>query len=257
MPSMTQQSHPRHETTDQHEQVLLGVHTHKDVHVSAVITSTGLLLDTRSFPTTRKGYRQLLSCARVFGRIHQAGVECTGSYGADLTRYLHHEGITVTEVNQPDKAARRRHGKSDSIDAAAAARAVLSGRATATAKTTDRPVETIRLFKMAKTSAVKSRSMAINQLKAVLVAAEPALRESLAGLSNPKLLRRCSQLRPAPRSGPQAASRHTLSASWPSESCTSPKSSTTSPHGSAQRSITANPSFWNSTVSVRTRPQPC
>ncbi|MFJ9151870.1 IS110 family transposase [Streptomyces sp. NPDC102270] len=207
---MTQQSHPRHDTTDQHEQVLLGVDTHKDVHVAAVITSTGLLLDTRSFPTTREGYRQLLSWARAFGQLQRAGVECTGSYGAALTRYLHHEGITVIEVNQPDKAARRRHGKSDSIDAAAAARAVLSSRATATAKTTDGPVETIRLFKMAKTSAVKSRSMAINQLKAVLVAAEPALRESLAGLSNPKLIRRCSQLRPAPGTGPQAASRHTL-----------------------------------------------
>ncbi|MFC9636566.1 IS110 family transposase [Streptomyces mirabilis] len=195
---------------DQHEQVLLGVDTRKDVHVAAVITGTGVLLDTRGFSTTRDGYRQLLSWARAFGQLQRAGVECTGSYGAALTRYLHHEGITVTEVNQPDKAARRRHGKSDSIDAAAAARAVLSGRATATAKTTDGPVETIRLFKMAKTSAVKSRSMAINQLKAVLVAADPALRESLAGLSNPKLIRRCSQLRPTQGSGPKAASHHTL-----------------------------------------------
>ncbi|MFI1368907.1 IS110 family transposase [Streptomyces griseochromogenes] len=83
-----------------------------------------------------EGYRQRLSWARAFKRLQQAGVECTGSYGAALTRYLHHEGITVTEVNRPDKAARRRHGKSDSLDAAAAARAV-SGRATATAKTTD------------------------------------------------------------------------------------------------------------------------
>ncbi|MFE5402895.1 IS110 family transposase [Streptomyces sp. NPDC056580] len=207
---MTQQSHPGHDATEQHEQVLLGVGTHKDVHVAAVITGTGVLLDTRGFPTTREGYRQLLSWARAFGQLQRAGVECTGSYGAALTRYLHHEGVRVTEVNQPDKAARRRHGKSDSIDAAAAARAVLSGRATATAKTTDGPVETIRLFKMAKTSAVKSRSMAINQLKAVLVAAEPALRESLAGLSNPKLIHRCSQLRPASGTGPQAASRHTL-----------------------------------------------
>ncbi|MFF1723178.1 IS110 family transposase [Streptomyces sviceus] len=107
-PSMTQKSHPRHDTTDQHEQILLGVDTHKDVHVAAVITSTGLLLDTPSFPTTREGYRQLLSWARAFGRLQQAGVECTGSYGAALTRYLHQEGITVTEVNQPDKAARRR-----------------------------------------------------------------------------------------------------------------------------------------------------
>ncbi|WP_406132166.1 transposase [Streptomyces sp. NBC_00989] len=145
---MTRQTHPRHDTADQQEQVLLGVDTHKDVHVAAVITSTGVLLDTRGFPTTREGYRQLLSWARAFGQLQQAGVECTGSCGAALTRYLLHEGITVTEVNQPDKAARRRHGKSDDIDAAAAARAVLSGRATATAKTTDGPVEAIRLFKM-------------------------------------------------------------------------------------------------------------
>ncbi|MFE3143929.1 transposase [Streptomyces scopuliridis] len=97
-------------------------------------------------------------------------MEGTSSYGAALTRYLHSEGITVTEVNQPDKATRRRLGKTDAIDATAAAQAVLSGRATATAKTSDGPVETIRMFKMAKTSAIKSRSQAINQLKAVLVA---------------------------------------------------------------------------------------
>ncbi|WP_308378030.1 transposase, partial [Streptomyces sp. ISL-98] len=153
--------------------------THKDVHVAAVITMTGALLDTRSFRTTQEGYRQLLAWARAFGRLQRAGVECTGSYGAALTRYLHSEDITVTEVNQPDKATRRRRGKTDAIDAAAAAQAVLSGRATATAKASDGPVETIRMFKMAKTSATKSRSQAINQLKAVLVAADPALREAL------------------------------------------------------------------------------
>ncbi|WP_327743454.1 IS110 family transposase [Streptomyces europaeiscabiei] len=134
---MIEQTHPRHDTAEQHEQVLLGVDTHKDVHVAAVITSTGVLLGIRGFPTTREGYLQLLSWARTFGQLQLAGVECTRSYGAALTRYLHHEGITVTDVNQPDKAARRRHGKSDDIDAAVAARAVLSGRATATAKTTD------------------------------------------------------------------------------------------------------------------------
>ncbi|MFC7723259.1 hypothetical protein [Nonomuraea recticatena] len=52
----------------------------------------------------------------------------------------------------------------------------------------------LRLFKLAKTSAIKSRSQAINQLKAILIAAEPALRDSLTGLSNPKLIRRCAKL---------------------------------------------------------------
>lgn len=87
---------------------------------------------------------------------------------------------------------------------------MLSGRATANAKTSDGPVEAIRMFKMAKGSAIKSRSQAINQLKAVLVSADPALRESLTGLSNPKLIRRCSELEAVEGGGPAAAARHTL-----------------------------------------------
>ncbi|MCX5322374.1 IS110 family transposase [Streptomyces sp. NBC_00120] len=207
---MTQPTRPRHQTAPASEDVVLGVDTHKDVHVAAVMTAMGALLDTRSFPTTGDGYRQLLAWAQSFGRMRRAGVECTGSYGAALTRYLHSEGITVTEVNQPDKATRRRRGKTDVIDAAAAAQAVMSGRATATAKTSDGPVEVIRMFKMAKSSATKSRSQAINQLKAVLVSADPLLREALAGLSNPKLIRRCLELEGTDVFAPAAAARHTL-----------------------------------------------
>ena len=100
----------------------------------------------------------------------------------------------MIEVNQPDKATRRLRGKTDTLDAEAAARAVLSGRASATAKAGDGPVEMLRMFKLAKASAVKARTQTINQLKAVLVAADPALRETLSGLSNTMLIRRCTQL---------------------------------------------------------------
>jgi transposase len=72
---------------------------------------------------------------------------------------------------------------------------VLSGRATAIAKTGDGPVEMVRMFRLAKASAVKSRVQAINQLKAVLVCADPTLRESLSGLSTSQLIRQCAQLR--------------------------------------------------------------
>lgn len=91
----------------------------------------------------------------------------------------------VLEVNQPDKATRRRRGKTDAI----AAQAVLSGRATATAKTGDGPVEMLRMFKLAKASAIRSRTQAVNQLKAVLVAAEPALREAAERGSEPQRVR--------------------------------------------------------------------
>ncbi|MFZ3494803.1 IS110 family transposase [Streptomyces sp. 5.8] len=209
MTSITQPNAPCHVPADT-EDVLLGVDTHKDVHAAAVITVLGAALDGRSFPATADGYRQLIDWARSFGVLRRAGVECTGSYGAALARHLRAEGIEVTEVNQPDKAARRRHGKTDAIDAEAAARAVLTGRATAAAKTSDGPVEMLRLFKLAKGSAIKSRTQAINQLKSVLVSADTTLRESLAGLSNPHLFKRCAELDAQHASGPAGAARHTL-----------------------------------------------
>ena len=116
----------------------------------------------------------------------------------------------MIEVNQPDKATRRRGGKTDVIDAEAAARAVLSGRATATPKAGDGPVEMIRMFKLAKTSAIKSRTQTINQLRAVLVSADPALREALSGLSNPILVRRCAGLDDASPSNVLTATIYTL-----------------------------------------------
>ena len=47
---------------------------------------------------------------------------------------------------------------------------------------------------MAKSSAIKARTQTINQLKAVIIAADPPLRETLSGLRNPQLIRRCAQL---------------------------------------------------------------
>ena len=151
MPSMPQPAQPDH-TTSPTDEVILGVDTHKDLHVAAVITALGAVLASRSFPTTMAGYQQLLAWARTLGTLRRAGVECTGSYGAALTRHLQAAGITVIEVNQPDKATHRCRGKTDTIDAQAAAQAVLAGRATAVAKSGDGPVEMLQMFKLAKLS---------------------------------------------------------------------------------------------------------
>ncbi|MGP3968217.1 IS110 family transposase [Streptomyces sp. 6N223] len=189
--SMAQPTRLHH---DRRREVVLGVDTHKDAHVAAVVCVTGKLIGSRSSPTTADGYQQLLDWVRSAGVVNRAGVECTGSYGAALSRFLRCNGLVVIEVNQPDKATRRRRGKTDTIDAEAAAHAVLSGRATATAKLADGPAEALRLFKMAKVSAVKARTQAINQLRAVVVTASPQLREPLEGLTIPKLVRACIAL---------------------------------------------------------------
>lgn len=190
-------------------EIVLGVDTHKDVHVAAVVTAAGAFVESRSFPTTADGYELLLDWARTLGHLSRAGVECTGSYGAALSRYLHSQGIAVFEVNQPDKATRRRRGKSDIIDAEAAARAVITGRATRDREGRRRARGDTQAVQDAKASATKFRAQAINQLKAVLLATDPELRESLAGLSNPKPIRACAGL-DSSAPGTAGAAAHTL-----------------------------------------------
>jgi transposase len=147
------------------EETVLGVDTHKDTHVAAVITVVGVLLGTRAFPATGAGYRRLLAWARSFGVLRRAGVEGTGCYGAALTRYLRGQGVAVAEVNRADRATRRRRGKSDPVDAEAAARAVLAGRSVVIPKTGDGPAEILPVFTLARDSAVTARTQAINQLE--------------------------------------------------------------------------------------------
>jgi transposase len=202
---------PGQDTPGDGETIVLGVDTHKDKHVAAVLTAHGVLVEVSSFPTTAAGYRQLLAWARRHGSLQRAGIEGTSSYGAALTRFLLSQAITVIEVNWPDKATRRRRGKTDALDAEHAARAVLAETAVGQAKTTDGPVEMIRMFRLARTSALKARTQAINQLKAVLVNADPQLRDSMAGLGPKTMWRRCVTLaddtRPDDVSG---ATAHTL-----------------------------------------------
>jgi transposase len=112
-------------------EVILGVDTHLDTHVGAVISETGRLLGTLSVSADTAGYLKLLTWANSHGHLCRAGVEGTGTYGAGLARVLRDHDIEVLEVNRPDRAARRSRGKSDPTDAENAARAVLAGKATA------------------------------------------------------------------------------------------------------------------------------
>jgi transposase len=161
-----------------------------------VIDQVGRPLADASFPTTPAGYQQLLAWADSHGRVAGFGVEGTGAYGAGLARHLRAAGRTVIEVDRPDRRTRRQRGKSDPIDAYAAAAAVLSGAATGTPKTRDGRVEAIRTLRVARRSAIKGRTQAINQLKAVLLTGPAELRQTLAGRTTRELLTTCRRLRP-------------------------------------------------------------
>ena len=168
-----------HRMTQEDTLVIGGVDAHADTHHIAALDERGALLSTTSFPTTTPGYRKCLDWLSSFGEIDAVAVESSGSYAAALVRYLREHDVRVVEVNQPHAHTRRRVGKSDPIDAEMAARLFLAGKAKAVPKQTDGIVESIRLLRAARHSAVKSRSAAIVQLRDLIITAPQELRDQL------------------------------------------------------------------------------
>ena len=192
--------------------VIVGVDTHKHVHVAVAIDTRGIRLGDQSFVADSGGYRALITWADTHGRIKAFGIEGTSSYGAGLARAVRRAGHRVIEVNRGDRHTRRAVGKSDTVDAESAARSVLAGQATATPQTGDGVVEMIRQLKIARDTAGKARTAAMVTLKQIVVNAPPHLREALHALTDHRLLTRCAALRPGPLDTPTAAAKHTLRA---------------------------------------------
>jgi transposase len=191
-------------------EVIGGVDTHKDVHVAAVIDSLGRIQGVESFPTTVHGYRRLLVWLQSHGELLAVGVEGCGSWGAGLARHLTARGVRVVEVHRPNRQKRRLHGKSDTVDAEAAARAVLSGEATVTPKTADGPVEALRQLRIARGGAIKARTAAANQIHSLCDTAPEELRARLRGLSLRKKVAVCERWRPGTAHTPDAAAKRAL-----------------------------------------------
>ena len=153
-----------------------GVDTHRDDYVAAVVDGVGRLLGSESFAAEESGYRRMVAWFESRGQLVRVGVEGTGSYGAGLARYLTEAGVEVVEVNRPNRQLRRQKGgKTDSVDAEAAARAAAAGEAAAVPKSGVGPVECIRMLMMVRRSATKARTQAANQIHALVVTAPEPL----------------------------------------------------------------------------------
>jgi transposase len=178
------------------QEVILGVDTHLDAHVGAVVDDLGRARGTIVIPTTPAGSARLLAWAQSLGVLKRAGVEGTGTYGAALARALTDAGIQVIEVNRPDRSRRRRFGKSDPTDAENAARAVLAGDATGAPKAKNGLVEALRAVAVARRSAVKARTQAGNQLRSLVITAPDDLRGDPLPLRLSACVARCAAFRP-------------------------------------------------------------
>jgi len=170
---------------------VVGVDTHRDEHVLAVLTApAGAITAGKAVRANRRGYREALRIADHYAPGSRAwAIEGTGSYGAGLARYLAERGETVLEVSRTPRAERRLRGKDDSLDAARTARAALASDTLALPRAGERR-EALRLLLVARRSAVDVRREALTQLRGVIVTAPDRLREQLRGLPAGKLLNR-------------------------------------------------------------------
>lgn len=179
-------------------EIVAGVDTHKDTHHVAVLAATtGARLGDLKVPATPAGYERLLGFVASFGVIALIGIEGTNSYGAGLARFLTAAGVTIREVIRPKRAQRRR-GKSDPIDAyAAAAQALAEPDTLPVAKTADGPVEQIRVLMAVRRSAMKARVAAHRQVTSLLVTAPDSVRTRYASLDGDRLIDALAATRPA------------------------------------------------------------
>ncbi len=190
--------------------VIVGVDTHRDEHVAVAIDCLGGRLGQRRLPAASGGYEGLHCWASGLGDVVAFGIEGTGSYEAGLSRYLVGRGHTIIEVNRPDRSTRRRLGKSDPVDAEMAARSVLAGVARDYPKSGLDGVEMVRMLKIVKSSAIKARTQAINQIKALIVTAPLDLRHELVSLDVSRLVARCARFRPGYLATPAGAANYSL-----------------------------------------------
>jgi transposase len=190
----------------------IGIDTHLDTHTAVALDDLGRRLGELELTSDQRGYDELELWAQSLGEAEVFGVEGTSSYGAGLTRYLRSEGYLVVEVSRPKREVRRDKGKSDPIDAEVAARAVLAGEALGVPKAGTDVAEMVRVLRVARTTAMKARTQAINAMHALIVTAPQELRDELRRLSTKALITRAARLRPGADRSTTTATKQALRA---------------------------------------------
>jgi transposase len=175
--------------------VTLGIDTHKDVHVAVTLDELGRRLGVATFSTDDAHHQQLWQWASSYGPVTRAGVEGTGSFGYRLAQFLvNTAGVSVIEVNRPNRVARRRRGKSDPVDAEAAARSVMARDSTAIAKTRAGIAGQLRVLMIARRSALKARIQAQHQLRSLILELDDTTRARVDHRRADHLAAACSEM---------------------------------------------------------------
>jgi transposase len=176
---------------------VVGVDTHRDQHALAVVDAgTQRTCRQLTVAASRQGYRQALRLAKRHAPGRRAwALEGSGCYGAGLARFLDMRGERVLEVERPSRDGQTGRLKTDALDAERAARQVLTGTAGARPRLGP-DTQALRALLTTREGAVSACTVAINELRALIITSPPELRERLQGRTEAALLDACVRLRP-------------------------------------------------------------
>lgn len=181
----------------EHPRIYAGVDTHSDTHTLALIDEYGRPLATQTFMADPTGYERLAAMIGDPDACLGVGVEGTNSYGAAPARRLVEAGYDVHEALRPKRSVRRRDGKSDPVDALAAARSVLAGDGTSVPKSADGWVEALRAPDAERAQLVTATAALSDSAKGLPATAPEHIRERYRGLRTPIRMRRLAVCRPS------------------------------------------------------------
>jgi transposase len=105
-------------------------------------------------------------------------------------------GVEIMEVTKPDKLDRRRRGKNDDFDAQSAAHAAFARIRTVTPRSRDGMVESLRMLKVCRKTAVAARRVALQLIQGTIICAPDALRDTLRTMTRMQLIRTLAAWRP-------------------------------------------------------------
>lgn len=187
----------RETTMEQPTTIIAGVDTHTGIHTLALLDMNGRVLSTNTFGADPDGYGHLIAMLGDPARCAGIGVEGTNSFGAALARRLQAAGFPVYEVLRPKRGVRRKDGKSDPIDAIAAARSVLAGDGTSLPKSSDGWVEALRHLNAERSQPVTAMTTPANSTGGLPAAAPEPIREKYRGLRTETRMNRLASCRPS------------------------------------------------------------
>ncbi len=177
---------------------VIGVDPDRDwITLAAVDAHSSGVVATGRFPAERDGYRDAIEWADAHSVPGERAwvIEGTASYGRGLCAALQGNDELVVEFDRPTRKATKDGAKSDSLDAVRAAREALGREQLCEPRAHDGIREAIRVHTVARAAAVRARTAAINELKALVVTADETLRGELRGLRTRDLVACCARFR--------------------------------------------------------------